>query len=366
MKLFFMWISNEKESLWIYAKNLYGSLKTKIKIVDMRDKNTESSRLNTIISQLKANILTRKIKNFNEKEDIILYSHSSFIFSPIRNLWRSIVTVHDLVLFDKEYYVNRPLFIKLLWIRYKVIWKWMYKRMLKKCLWIVAISKATKEDIINKFWKELDKKIEIIYNWVDLDLFKPATDNEKKNYKYKEDYLCYIWSEMPRKNLKNIIAAFSIIKKKYPKLKLIKAPKDTSDNRIKTLEYIKESWLKIWEDIILIDEFLPFKELVQLYQNAKIFLFPSLKEWFWFPIIEAQSCGTPVITTNYNPMLELVPYKDMTINPHNPQDIADKAIAILKDKELREEMIRQWLDYSSNFTRENTANKFFEYFNRLI
>lgn len=238
--------------------------------------------------------------------------------------------------------------------------------MLKKCLWIVAISEATKEDIMNKFWKDLENKIKVIYNWVDLKLFKPAKEEDKKKFKYKVDYLCYIWSEMPRKNLKNIIAAFSIIKKKYPELKLIKAPKDSSDNRIKTLEYIKESWLKIWEDIILIDEFLPFDELVHLYQNAKVFLFPSLKEWFWFPIIESQSCWTPVITTNYNPMLELIPYKNMTVDPNNSQDIAEKVIKILNNDKLREKMIKEGLDYSSKFTWENTANNLKNYITSLL
>ena len=365
MKIFFMWISNEKESLWIYAKNLFESLKTKIDVVDIRDKNTETSRLKTMISQFTTNILPHKIKDFNKKDDVILYSHSSFILSPLRNLKRSIVVVHDLVLFDDEYYEWRPIFIKLLKYWYKILWKLLYKRMLKKSLWIVAISEATKEDILKKFWKSLNNKIKVIYNWVDLSLFKPAKWKEIPN-NLKDDYLCYIWSEMPRKNLKNIIKAFSLIKKEYPNLKLIKAPKDNSDNRIKTLEYIKESKLEIWKDIILINEFLPFEKLVELYQYSKVFIFPSIKEGFWFPIIEAEACWVPVITTNYNPMMELVPYKDMTVDPQNPQDIANKTLKILRDDGLRKDMIEEWISNSDNFTWENTANNFKIYIMELV
>lgn len=360
-----MWLWNEKESLWIYAKNLFESLKSKIELIDMRDKITESSRLKTMLTQFITNIIPHKIKNFDKKNDIILYSHSSFILSPLRKLKRSIVVVHDLILFDDEYYEWRPIFIKLLKYWFKILWKFLYSRMLRECLWIVAISEATKEDILKKFWKWLNQKIKVVYNWVDLSLFKPAKWKEIPN-NLKDDYICYIWSEMPRKNLKNIIKAFSLVKKEYPNLKLIKAPKDNSDNRVKTMEYIKESKLEIWKDIILINEFLPFEKLVELYQYSKVFMFPSIKEGFWFPIIEAEACWIPVITTNYNPMMELVPYKDMTVDPHNPQDVADKTIRVLNDSNLREKMIKDWINYSSKFTWENTGNNIINFIKELI
>ena len=181
---------------------------------------------------------------------------------------------------------------------------------------------------------------------MDIDSFKPAENKSNK----KEKYILYVWSELERKNLKNIIAAFWIVHKKYPQLKLFKAPNEKNQaNRNRTLEYIKNNWLEGWKDVILIKEYLSIEKLVELYQQAEIFCFPSLKEWFWFPIIEAQACWTPVITTNYEPMSELVPYKDMLVDPNNPADIANKMMKIIEEGKLKEKLINEWFEYVKNF-----------------
>ena len=65
-------------------------------------------------------------------------------------------------------------------------------------------------------------------------------------------------------------------------------------------------------------------------------------------------------------MLELVPYKDMTVDPNNPQDIAEKVIKILNDDKLREKMINDGLNYSSKFTWGNTANNLKIYITSLL
>ena len=353
MKVFFFGIVEKKRSLWIYGENLIKSLKKKSKVVDCRKIYEWASRIRTTFSQFWYNIIPHRLKDFNNW-DVILHSHSSFIFSPIWCLKRSIIVVHDLVLFDDDYYDWRPIFVKPLKYWNKTIWRRLYKRMLYKCLWIVAISQATKDDIIGKFWKNLEKKVEVVYNGIDLSVFKPALKKEKPD-NLKDQYICYIGSEMDRKNLKNIIAWFSIVKKEFPNLKLIKAPKDNTLDREKTLKYINDNNLKVWEDVIFIDEYLPIENLIELYQYAEVFVFPSLKEGFWFPILEAQACWTPVITTNYNPMKELVTYKEMTVDPLSPEDIAEKIIKILKNPNLRESMVKDWLKNSSNFTRDNTA-----------
>ena len=362
-KIYLMWIVDKKRSLWIYSQNLFGALKKETKVVDRRKIYTDISRFKTTVVQFFENVLPHSIKWF-EDDDIILHSHSSFIFSPLWNLKRSVIVVHDLVLYDDDYYTLRPTLVKLLKYWNKIIWKRMYKRMLYKCLWIIAISQWTKDDIIKKFWNLLEWKIEVVYNWADLSIFKPSKW-EKRPQRLRDKYVCYIWSEMERKNLKNIIWAFAIIKKEFPDLKLMKAPMEKTSDRDKTLKYVENNNLRIWKDIIFIDEYLPVERLVELYQYAEVFIFPSLKEWFWFPILEAQACWTPVVTTNYNPMKELVPYKNMTVDPYDPSDIAEKTIKILKDNNLREKMSLSWLENSTSFTWENTAKKMLRFIKKL-
>ena len=173
-----------------------------------------------------------------------------------------------------------------------------------------------------------------------------------------EQYVLFIWSEYGRKNLKNAIAAFAIVKQKFPNLVFVKAPAQLGILREKTVSYVVESGLEAWKDVMFIDEYLSHEQCAELYSGARLFLFPSLSEWFGFPIIEAQSCGCPVITTNYWPMNELVPYTELTVDPNNPEDIAEKMLKVLEDDNLRTQIIEDWRMFSQKFSWENTAKGF--------
>lgn len=101
-----------------------------------------------------------------------------------------------------------------------------------------------------------------------------------------------------------------------------------------------------------------------MYQHAELFIFPSLQEGFGFPIIESQACGTPVITSNLEPMSELVPYKDFLVNPNNPEDIARKISEIIKNPELREKLSQDGKKFAKNFTWEKTGKEFIKIFEK--
>jgi glycosyltransferase involved in cell wall biosynthesis len=80
--------------------------------------------------------------------------------------------------------------------------------------------------------------------------------------------------------------------------------------------------------------------LVALYNTCEAFIFPSFSEGFGWPMIEAQSCGCPVIASNIQPMLEVCGDGALYASPHNPQDFAT-AFLLLKDKDIRRQLINQ-------------------------
>lgn len=356
--IYFMGAYRNDTSLGIYSDALIKIIKKQEKkeIIDIRRRYKDLSFVQHVLQYISF-IYNFTFKKFFSKKDLIIEIHNINMIPPLM-IWKKckrIHIVHDFFYYDKEFYVNKKRFFKyIMYNYYNTIHKFLYKIVFKRASKIVAISQATKNEIIDKFWKSFQNKIVIIHNGMDTKAFKPSdhkTDTEK--------YLLYVGSELGRKNLKNIIAGFALIKKKYPKLKLIKAPiENVVEYRDQTLKYIKDNKLKTWKDVILIKEYLSLEKLVELYQNAEIFLFPTLKEWFWFPIIEAQACWTPVITTNYEPMCELVPYKNMTVNPNKPEDIANKVIKIMENPELKNKMIEKWLKYVKNFSWESTGKKF--------
>lgn len=352
-------------SLWIYSNALMKELEGKYTIIDIRRGYQDLSLIQHIFQYIKYIFNFMLYQNFNNN-DIILEIHNINMIPPLMLGKKGvrIHIVHDFFYYDKDFYLKKKWIEKLMYYYYNSIHKWLYKLVFKRASKIIAISQATKNEIIDKFWSSFANKIEVIHNGMDTSAFKPLLQKEKKSD--HDQYLLYVGSELWRKNLKNIIAAFALVHKEFSNLKLIKAPCEwVSEYRNQTLEAIKDNGLEVGKEVLFVDEYLPLEKLVELYQNAEIFLFPTLKEGFWFPIIEAQACWVPVITTNYEPMSELVSYKEMLVDPNNPKDIAEKIIKILKNPALKKQMVDDWLDYVKQFSWEKTAEKFEEVFRKI-
>ena len=354
--IYFVWMVSENSSFEVYFNNLFSQFEKneKIKVVDKTYKyNTKMSKSKIFFSYLSYILSLRKISSWT-----IIEITNANIIPPItlhKNVYK-VHVCHDFFLYDDDFHSDKNLFSKIIDVYNKYIHKTLYRCVFNRANRIIAISDATKKEIISKFGSKNIGKICIIYNWMDIEKF--LSENKKNK---KEKYILYVWSEIPRKNLKWVIEAFAIVKNRFPDLKLYKAPKETNKVcRNNTLKNIYENNLKIWKDIVFFDEYLPLDRLIELYQKASIFVFPSIKEWFWLPIIEAQACWTPFIKSNYEPMSELVPYKDMLANPLDSKDIADKIIKILNSQDLMEKMIDDWFENAKKFTWENTAKWFFK------
>ena len=88
---------------------------------------------------------------------------------------------------------------------------------------------------------------------------------------------------------------------------------------------------------------------------------PSLLEGFGLPIVEAMACGCPVVTSNRNPMQELVGPEQLTIDPLNPDEIARICKVILSDNSYRNAMIQKGLERSKKFNWEITAKDTYDF-----
>lgn len=368
-KIIFLWPINKETSLWVYIRNLKNNLEKYGFQFENRERIITKLPLWKIILKGIFDIFNTTFPGKYTKDDIIIIPHSSHLFPPLLLLTKAkkIHIVHDFFYYDKDFFENLGWFHrKILYpFYYLKIHKLLYKLAFKKADKIVAISQATKNEIIEKFGEHFRWKIEVIYNGINHDIFQNRKIFEKISPIQDKKYLLYIGSELDRKNLKNIILWFGIFVKKYPDYSLVKAPNEWNLYRKNTLKYIKESGLKIDDNFFFIDKYLSHKDIASLYQYSQLFLFPSLKEGFGFPIIEAIACWIPVITSNYEPMLELVPYKDMLINPQKPQEIAKMIEKILFEKWLREKLSKQWIEFVKKFSWEENAKQFVNLFEKI-
>lgn len=215
---------------------------------------------------------------------------------------RLVVTIHDLKYIDFPDYIGSV--VKSLAIRHYI--KSSYTRS-NVC---VSISNFTLERLKHRFGVKQYGSTKIIYHGNDR---KFSDDMELKIPSSR--FLLFVGENRPHKNIKNLLAAFNIIQEKFDDITLLIVGKgfDESINHqnIKFLGAINN------------------KKLHKLYSQAACFVFASLYEGFGFPILEAMSRGTPVVTSQGNACEEISSGFAITVDPQSPASIAEGISLVL-------------------------------------
>jgi len=280
-------------------------------------------------------------------------------FSPVHYAPRFITIplvlgIMDLsFLFFPDMFRSRDLFKLKQWTMYSV----------KKAKRIIAISQSTKNDILKKYYISPDK-VTVIYPGItnyELRIKKLKTTYSKIAQKYGivGDYILYVGTLQPRKNIVRLIEAFHLVSKRQTAngkrlLQLVIVGKkgwlyDTIFAKVKDLGI---------EDRVIFTGFVPDEELPILYAHATCFCLVSLYEGFGFPVLEAMKEGTPVVASNVSSLPELVADAGILVNPEDVTDIAHGIIDVLKMKdEDRMKLITRGKKQAAKFTWEKTARE---------
>ncbi|MFA6973596.1 MAG: glycosyltransferase family 1 protein [Parcubacteria group bacterium] len=228
---------------------------------------------------------------------------------------------------------------------------------------IIAISEATKRDILDSYPKIEAEKIKVIYHGFSPDVYALARNLEKeKEIKnclgIKGNYILYFGAIQPRKNLEVLIAAFNQLKKEtFPDLQLVLAG-EKAWLSAKTIEMAQKS--PFAEDIIMPGR-LKFDDLGHLCRGAGVFVFPSLYEGFGIPVLEAMAAKVPVVCANNSSLPEVGGEAAVYFDAANCADLAGKISAILRDEVLRQNMIAKGLEQIKKFSWAKCARETLEY-----
>ncbi len=226
---------------------------------------------------------------------------------------------------------------------------------------IIAISKATKQDIID-LYKVPDNKIKIVYNGANISKnSKEITNEQEKEIKEKFSikdipYIFFISTIEPRKNVETLIKAFNYIKEKEnTNLKLIIAG---------GLGWKYENVIKLYEESkykedIIMPGYISSEEKVYLYANTKCFVYPSLYEGFGLPILEAMANKALVVTANNSSLPEVggdvAFYYNDTLNY---EELGKKVMEVMKLDELeKSKRIEKGLEQVKKFSWEKCAKE---------
>ena len=231
----------------------------------------------------------------------------------------------------------------------------------KKAKKVFTISEASKDDIIKEYGVSPDKVV-VTY------LGPKEISNMSQNNKIKidGDYILFVGTLQPRKNIVRLIEAFSRIC--HPERS--EGSRDSSakpQNDISLVIVGKKGWL--YDEILQAPKkfgverkvkFLDFvedKDLPSLYKNALCFVLPSLYEGFGLPVLEAMKYGCPVVISNVSSLPEAGGDAALYVNPSDVNDIAKKLELITNNEKLRHELIDKGYEQVKKFSWEKTAKE---------
>ena len=299
-----------------------------------------------------------KVKNVS----LVHYPWFDFFFHtlPMKKKFKTIVTVHDVIplIFPKQHPVG-------LRGRFNFI---LQKIALKSCENIITDSNASKEDLV-KYLSVSKEKIKVVHLAANED-FKPQSDTKllyiKRKYNLPDRFLLYVGDANWIKNLPFLIEGFNTLIKdsdfKDVKLVLIggvflKKVENINHPELESLKkvnkLIKDDYL---EDKVLRPGDLILEELVSFYNLATMYIQPSLYEGFGLPLIEAFSCGAPVVSSTRGSLMEIGGDAAVYFDPLNLKQFVSILKEVLQNKSLRDKLSKLGIGQARNFSWEKVAN----------
>lgn len=238
---------------------------------------------------------------------------------------------------------------------------------------IMAVSNSTKSDLLRLFGGALrEDKIYVAHNALDERLSGGhSTVVERQfiaeRYQVTYPFLLYAGDIKPHKNVAKLIEAFSALKgelkkeERLPDLKLI-----IIGNEISSHPDLRRTMIRsgVQHDVRFLG-FVPIEHLRTFYDEAKVFVFPSLYEGFGLPPLEAMAQGTPVVVSNTSSLPEVVGNAAVLVNPENVFEIMHGIKVALLDMQLRETLKQRGYEQARRFSWETSVRKMLYVYDRI-
>jgi glycosyltransferase involved in cell wall biosynthesis len=270
---------------------------------------------------------------------------------------KKVLTIHDLtpILFPEMHTRETNL-----------TWKSSLKFIKNRTNIMICDSVSTKNDCM-KLLKIPEKRLKVIPLSAD-EQYKPIKNKEhirdelKREYNIDYPFILFVGTLEKRKNVPILLKSFYKLKKSKLNHKLvIVGGKGWKYTRIFDLI----EGLNLENDVIFTD-YVSDEYLVKLYNEADLFVYPSLYEGFGLPPLEAMACGCPVITSNTSSLPEVVGDAGVMVDPNDIDSLTESMIKILTDNEYREEMGRKSLERAHMFSWKKTAEETWDVYKEVL
>jgi len=223
---------------------------------------------------------------------------------------------------------------------------------------IIAISNSTKQDIVRHF-PFASKKTHVTHLAYDANKYKvDISEIDVRRIKEKHtivgDYILFLSTLKPSKNIESLVDAFHLIKLKYPEMKLVIAGKK---GWMYESIYKKVEKLGLEKNVIFTG-FVDDEDKPALFKGAKVFVLPSYWEGFGLDVLNSIATGTPVVVSNAGSLPEVVGEAGVLINPNDINTIYEGILKVLSMSDLEyNRVIKDGLAQAKKFSWEKTARE---------
>lgn len=277
--------------------------------------------------------------------------HCTSNTAPLLSPASIFITLHDIIYLNKTFAGGS--WYQRLGHHYR---RWIVPSAFRNARQVITVSEFEKGTITRRFGHT--NKLHVTYNGVDK-RFHKTTDSQileevRNRLKLPEAYMFFLGNTAPKKNMLNVLQGYALYcAENNNPLPLLVA--ESSEAELDKM--LQRLGLTEIRQNIQLSGYVAHDTLPALYQLAKLFLYPSLRESFGIPIIEAMACGTPVITSDCTSMPEVAGGAALLVNPEEPESIA-KAISEVTNHQQTEESLREkGLQRAQIFQWQRTAEE---------
>lgn len=281
--------------------------------------------------------------------------HSPANLAPLFYKGKSIVHIHDLC------FVVNPQWYS---FSFRTLYNFIIPRLARRAAKVITNSNNSRNDLLQ--FCELQAESVSHVHWAVDDLFlqdQQASSARAPDFPLSSEYILYVGSLEPRKNIGTLLEAYELLRTTYPdiKTKLVLIGGESplfAEVRLK---------VKRFKEDVLFKGFVSDRLLRDYYRHAQLVVYPSLYEGFGFPPLEAMASGVPVVTTMTSSIPEVVGDAALMVSPYDVGQLAETMSRVLGDPDLRATLIARGREQVKKFNwyrvARNTLAIYYEVYN---
>ena len=228
---------------------------------------------------------------------------------------------------------------------------------------IVTVSNSARRDLLRLHGVAPDR-VAVVHEAAS-PAFRPIADREwlenvRARYALPRQFMLYVGTIEPRKNLSRLMSAFADARKAgIPHHLVCVGPYGWSSRNL--AGHIERLGI---QDVVHFTGYVPFEHLPAIYNLGEFFAFPSLYEGFGLPVVEAMACGIPVLTSTTSSLGEIAGDAAETIDPADTDAIANAIVRLASDQDLRRDRAERGLRRARSFSWAQTARDMLAVYHR--